>query len=379
MQRDFLGERLFDWDHIHFGRIARLRLPSPVIADAIVSIYVIHLEGESNSHQEQIDLVAELKRVLWDDESDLTLLVGDFNFAVTNTEDIDAASETPSRTHARLAHEFAAALPQFVAVSPHGYTYLTHFTGLGRCYVNIPLEALDMQGIECTSLPFGQFFGPKRPSDHLPIIMRSQPQPRPMVAPLARIHAHEDGWKELVRDELQYACFEDLHCKQATTMLPILLRTAPRRHRASCEQLDASNDELCLYYATRCLRCYVEGDVVAAMNIVHRAPHWRLQRLPKHALLNNLTQLVRTLRLRVWMARSQSMHSSVDGLDDVRDNKRAKVQRWAGIMAAWRGAFKQCTSRALLVDGVPVVEPLRIAQALAHDGHLYLVSRHHCL
>ena len=66
-----------DWDHTHHGRVARLRLPSAIISEAIVSIYVVHLEGEQDMHQEQISLIAELKRVLWDDESDLIVVIGD--------------------------------------------------------------------------------------------------------------------------------------------------------------------------------------------------------------------------------------------------------------------------------------------------------------
>ena len=56
VDKELIRDRPHDWDHTHQGRIARLRLPSPSIADAIVSIYSIHLEGESNSHQEQLSL-----------------------------------------------------------------------------------------------------------------------------------------------------------------------------------------------------------------------------------------------------------------------------------------------------------------------------------
>ena len=260
--------------------MARLRLPSESIPDAIISIYGIHLEGENNTHQEQIDLIASLKRTLWDDESDLILLVGDFNFALAHVEDVDSDTHR-SQLHLRLAKEFSEALPQFVAVSPHG--------------------------------------------------------------------------------------FPDLSCCHASVMLPMLLRRASLSYRHSTEMLDESNEELCLYYASRCLRCVVKGDLPAAFLILHKAPHWRLRALSAAELLPRLVQLVRMLRLRVWTARSKDMYDSCvggGGLDDARANKRAKVQRWAGILAAWRCAYKQCSFRGLMVDQVPVVETASIAAEL---------------
>ena len=166
-------------------------------------------------------------------------------------------SSQRSPTHSRLAQAFTDALPQFAAVNPLGYTFLTHFTGLDRCYVNIPVEALDMQGIERVTLPFGAFFGRKRPSDHLPIIMQQQGRPRPLVLPLPRAHALADSWKDLALQELGQAAFGELSCLQAATMLPILLRRASWCYRRASEQLDAKNDELCLYFATRFLRCVI--------------------------------------------------------------------------------------------------------------------------
>ena len=96
IEKNYLADQPHDWDHIHQGRIARLRIPSATIDEAIVSVYVVHLEGENNSYAEQQDLIVELKRVLWDDESDLIMLLGDFNFAVS---DIDRDDWTFLRLH----------------------------------------------------------------------------------------------------------------------------------------------------------------------------------------------------------------------------------------------------------------------------------------
>ena len=346
VNREFLADKLHDWDHIYAGRIARLRLPSMMVPEAIVSIYVIHLEGEDNTLAEQLDLIALLKRVIWDDDSDLIMFLGDFNFALCGIEALSSGGSSSSYMHSRLAHEFSVALSQFTAVNPLGFTYLTNCTGLGRCYVNIPLEALDTRGIECSTLPFPSFFKKQKPSDHLPIILRAYTRPRPLVSPLPRAHALDLGWKAHALEELKRAGFGDLSCKSATTMLPILLRRSCTWLRRSNELIDASNDELCLYHAARALRCYVNGDLAAAYHIVHRAPHWRLHLLSRRALLPRLAALVSSLRLRVWTARSQNTcvnAESSSGVGELKDNKRAKVQRWAAILAAWKRNFKQCT------------------------------------
>ena len=369
VHRDLLSEQ-YDWDHIHGGRIARVRLASKSIDEAIISLYVVHLEGDDNSFQQQIAMISELKRVLWDDESDLVMLAGDFNFSISATESDDLASETSSVVHARLAAAFENALPQFTAINPLGYTNLTYASGLDRCYVNVPLEALDMNGFECISLPYPSFFGKGRPSDHLPIVVRAQHRPRPLVPPLARAHALAAEWKEFALQELQRANFADLPCMQRVSLLPILLKRASLSYRRSSERIDAANDELGLYYATRCLRCAVRGDFAAAYQIVVRAPHWKLQQVLPTDLPGRLAVLVRELRLRVWTARSKDMYdeSGRGGvLDDAPSNRRAKVQRWSSILAAWRGSFKQSSQRALMVDSDPILDPLGVAQALTRE------------
>ena len=137
VHRSLLSEQ-YDWDHVHHGRIARVRLASKKVDEAIISLYNIHLEGDDNAFQQQLDLIAELKRVLWEDESDLIILAGDFNFAM-NAVESEEAFAAPSLVHSRLAAAFEAALPQFTAINPAGYTNLTHGSGLDRCYVNISM------------------------------------------------------------------------------------------------------------------------------------------------------------------------------------------------------------------------------------------------
>ena len=366
----YLAGRDYDWNHICPGRIARLRLPGLRDPEAITSIYNIHLEGENNCHQEQLQMIVTLKRALWDDESDLILLTGDFNFALCNADDTDPTSASRSSMHSRLAREFAEALPQHTAVNPDGYTYLTHHTGLDRCYLNLPVEVLDMHGIECTSLPYASFFAKTRPSDHLPIIMRAHHRPRPQVVPIPRAHGLSGEWKEKVLDELQRASFDEINCMHAATLLPILMRRASLAFRHSTQMIDPANDELCLYYASRCLRCLVKGDATAAWHIVSRAPHWHFKHLSETSLMDRLAKLVHTLCLRVWIART---HASCDdgvlagGASETRQNLSAKVQRWSSVLAAWRGGTKQCRHRALLVNEVPVEDPRCIAHALTDE------------
>ena len=221
VEKQYLGDRLYDWDHIHRGRIARLRLPSLATDDAITSLCVIHLEGANNSHHKQLSLIAELKRVLWDDESDLKVLVGDFNFAVCPVESEELLGLSRSAMHSRLANAFSEALPEFTAINPMGSTQLIHGAGLDRCCINAPLEALEMRGVECVSLPYPSFFAKGRPSDHLPVVVCVHRRPRPHVPPLPHAHALATSWKEFALAELKEAKFDELPCLQKVSLLPL--------------------------------------------------------------------------------------------------------------------------------------------------------------
>ena len=172
--------------------------------------------------------------------------------------------------------------------------------------------------------------------------MRPHHRPRPRVAPLPRAHALQDGWKQFALDELSAASLDDLPCHSCASMLPLLLRRASMRFRSSCEQIPHDNDELSLYYAVKCLRCLRRGDLPAAHRNVYRAPRWKMQQLGQAELLDQLSCLVRTLRLRIWTARSHEIYDSSvggGGLHDGRLRKRAKIQRWSAVMAAWRSSF----------------------------------------
>ena len=225
-----------------------------------------------------------------------------------------------------------------------------------------------MQGIECVSMPYPAFFGKAKPSDHLPVVVRAHRAPRPRVAPLARAYGLAADWKELALAELHAAKFGELSDCQRAALLPILLHKASLSYRRSLDRIDATNDELGLYYASRCLRCALAGNLSASYHIVHRAPHWKMHHLQPEALISKLSKLVCELRIKVWTARSKASYEGacVGGvLSDIKDNRRAKVQRWSSVLAAWRGAFKQSTHRALVAGSEPIVEPAKIADALS--------------
>ena len=110
LRQEWLQSRHIDYINLVRGRLARVRLTSPLFGEIpMISIYAVYLEPETNQFHDQILMLDTLHQTVEQDESVLKIMIGDWYFESLVCEVDDAPSL--SYAHSRLLRRFRQLFP----------------------------------------------------------------------------------------------------------------------------------------------------------------------------------------------------------------------------------------------------------------------------
>ena len=357
VRQSWLRGRGVEWQSLVDGRLARARMS--LICGDILSVYVVHLEGEDQSLSAKLLLLDSMACAMRDDKG-FKMIVGDLNFepAVLSTK--------PSQSHRRLEMRFREALPEMSLLSSEFASHLGSVKGDSRVLdhvgLAIPPAVLSLFDVTMTTLELERVIGPPRLSDHVPILFSIQMRGG-AKNPLPKIVAKKGAW---------VSCAKEVFGRLLSTATSDSERIAAVE--AACSRacimtrddgfgwVDWSNAEHNLYFLRVALRLLVQGRLERLSALFKAAKHWKLK-IKQRGLIETLDAMIYRAAVRVADVKDSLLSSNRSAAEQRK--LTTQKQKWAFLFSLWRSRVVRPQLAALTIEGSVCTNAERMAESLA--------------